>query len=110
MVGCQFLVMHDVCVKRDQLTEVGFLCLLCERRLLDNECYAHVFSREHVATFLVSVFIHISYCIIFPLMVTVMLLLSHSISCDYLGCWGKGRQTEAQLEKSNARSTVSASC
>ncbi|XP_031179178.2 uncharacterized protein LOC116067032 isoform X4 [Sander lucioperca] len=52
LLGCQFLVMHDVCVKRDQLTEVGFLCLLCERRLLDNECYAHVFSREHVATFL----------------------------------------------------------
>ncbi|XP_039676067.1 uncharacterized protein LOC120571276 isoform X2 [Perca fluviatilis] len=52
LLGCQFVVRHDVCVKRDQLTEVGFLCLLCERRLLDDECYAHVFSREHVATFL----------------------------------------------------------
>ncbi|XP_034747549.1 uncharacterized protein LOC117956555 isoform X2 [Etheostoma cragini] len=52
LLGFQFLVMHDVCVKRDQLTEVGFLCLLCERRLSDDECYAHVFSWEHVATFL----------------------------------------------------------
>ncbi|XP_039977236.1 uncharacterized protein LOC120786131 isoform X2 [Xiphias gladius] len=52
LLGKQFLVMHHVCLRRHQSTNVGFLCLLCQRRLSDGECYAHVFSREHVATFL----------------------------------------------------------
>ncbi|KAM8767558.1 uncharacterized protein AB9X84_006383 isoform 3-T3 [Acanthopagrus schlegelii] len=55
LLGQKFRVMHDVCVKRHQSTpdtEVAFLCLLCERRLSDQECYGHTFSREHVATFL----------------------------------------------------------
>ncbi|XP_044027943.1 uncharacterized protein LOC122864514 isoform X8 [Siniperca chuatsi] len=52
LLGQQFLVMHVVCVRRHQSTEVGSLCLLCERRLSDDECYAHVFSREHVGKFL----------------------------------------------------------
>ena len=62
--------MHDICVRWHQSTEVGFLCLLCKRRLSDSECQAHVFSWEHVATFLVSIFTsNVSRCIIFPLMV-----------------------------------------
>lgn len=68
--GEKFRVMHDVCVKRHQSTpdtEVAFLCLLCERRLSNQECYAHTFSREHVATFLVSILIpNTSQCMIFP--------------------------------------------
>ncbi|XP_040909511.1 uncharacterized protein LOC121192035 isoform X2 [Toxotes jaculatrix] len=52
LLGKQFMVMHDVCIRRHQSTELGFLCLLCERRLVDGECYAHVFSRQHVAKFL----------------------------------------------------------
>ncbi|XP_051246988.1 uncharacterized protein LOC127358158 isoform X2 [Dicentrarchus labrax] len=51
LLGLQFLVMHDM-VKQHQSLGVGFLCLLCKRRLSDEECHAHVFSREHVATFL----------------------------------------------------------
>ncbi|XP_051246992.1 uncharacterized protein LOC127358160 isoform X3 [Dicentrarchus labrax] len=51
LLGQQFLVMYDM-VKQHQSPGVGFLCLLCKRRLSDEECYAHVFSREHVATFL----------------------------------------------------------
>ncbi|KAM7373139.1 hypothetical protein PAMP_008018 [Pampus punctatissimus] len=48
--GRQFLVMHDVCVKQHQFT--AFLCLLCKTRVSDDECYAHLFKWEHVATFL----------------------------------------------------------
>ncbi|GLD65870.1 uncharacterized protein AKAME5_001730700 [Lates japonicus] len=48
LLGKKFLVMHSW----NQHTKVGFLCLLCERRLLDGENESHVFSREHVAAFL----------------------------------------------------------
>lgn len=54
------MAMHDVCVQRHQSAAVAFLCLLCQRRLLDDECHAHVFSLEHVVSFLVSV------CFFFP--------------------------------------------
>ncbi|XP_072226178.1 uncharacterized protein [Leuresthes tenuis] len=53
LLGKQFLVNHDVIDNQEEpVMEVGSLCLLCERRLSDNEAQAHVFSREHVATFL----------------------------------------------------------
>ncbi|XP_068584788.1 uncharacterized protein [Cebidichthys violaceus] len=51
LLGRQFLVMHDFRVTGQQ-PMVGFLCLLCERRLSDDECYAHEFSRKHIATFI----------------------------------------------------------
>ncbi|XP_054461818.1 uncharacterized protein LOC129097110 isoform X3 [Anoplopoma fimbria] len=53
LLGRQFLVMHDVCVRGQQPT-VGFLCLLCKRKLSEDECYAHEFSRKHIAAFLDS--------------------------------------------------------
>ncbi|XP_041811634.1 uncharacterized protein LOC121619800 isoform X2 [Chelmon rostratus] len=52
LLGQQFMVMHDVCSKWHPFTTVAFLCLLCKRSLSDKECYAHVFSREHVSAFL----------------------------------------------------------
>ncbi|XP_026155855.1 uncharacterized protein LOC113126186 isoform X2 [Mastacembelus armatus] len=52
LLGNQFLVMYDACDRWCPSTEVRILCLLCKRILSDTECYAHVFSREHVATFL----------------------------------------------------------
>ncbi|XP_031709676.1 uncharacterized protein LOC116387061 isoform X2 [Anarrhichthys ocellatus] len=51
LLGRQFLVMHDFSVAGQQ-PMVGFLCLLCKRRLSDDECYAHEFSRKHIATFI----------------------------------------------------------
>ncbi|KAM6903867.1 uncharacterized protein PEZ65_018686 [Lycodopsis pacificus] len=50
-LGRQFLVRHDFSVVGQQ-PMVGFLCLLCQRRLSDDECYAHEFSRKHIATFI----------------------------------------------------------
>ncbi|KAK9526885.1 hypothetical protein VZT92_015559 [Zoarces viviparus] len=50
-LGRQFLVRHDFSVVGQQ-PMVGFLCLLCKRRLSDDECYAHEFSRKHIATFI----------------------------------------------------------
>ncbi|KAM6974868.1 uncharacterized protein LKV04_016385 [Tautogolabrus adspersus] len=44
--------MHYVCDRLHQPTEVAFLCMLCRRRLSDQECYAHVFGREHITTFI----------------------------------------------------------
>ncbi|XP_042292107.1 uncharacterized protein LOC121913511 [Thunnus maccoyii] len=52
LLGKQFLVKHNAYNRQHQSTEVRFLCLLCERRLSKDECYAHLFSWEHVATFL----------------------------------------------------------
>ncbi|XP_049890073.1 uncharacterized protein LOC126383582 isoform X2 [Epinephelus moara] len=52
LLGANFVVMFHVCVKGVQLKNMGFLCLLCERRLSGAERYAHVFSREHVVKFL----------------------------------------------------------
>ncbi|KAG7500485.1 hypothetical protein JOB18_019496 [Solea senegalensis] len=46
LLGKQFLVIH-ACG-----TKVGFVCLLCEQTMMDDEFYAHVFSWKHVATFL----------------------------------------------------------
>ncbi|XP_076610681.1 uncharacterized protein LOC143335276 [Chaetodon auriga] len=52
LLGQQFMVMHDAYSTRHQSTKVAFLCLLCGRSLSDMECYAHVFSLEHVTAFL----------------------------------------------------------
>ncbi|XP_069552171.1 uncharacterized protein [Brachyistius frenatus] len=49
-LGKQFLVRYIV--GREHNTEVRFLCLLCERKLSNDESDVHVFSWEHVATFL----------------------------------------------------------
>lgn len=51
--GEQFLVKYGV---SGSCKEFGLdsLCLLCNRRLARQELPAHVFSREHVLTFLVS--------------------------------------------------------
>ncbi|XP_037831495.1 uncharacterized protein LOC108240646 isoform X2 [Kryptolebias marmoratus] len=51
LLGKQFLVSHDLIDMRNKPV-VGLLCLLCERRLSIVESQAHVFSREHVTTFL----------------------------------------------------------
>ncbi|XP_061903265.1 uncharacterized protein LOC133650251 isoform X3 [Entelurus aequoreus] len=50
LLGCEFLVMHD---SYDQSREVTVAsCLLCRKRLSDTECFAHIFSSEHVKMFL----------------------------------------------------------
>ncbi|XP_047239690.1 uncharacterized protein LOC124879274 isoform X3 [Girardinichthys multiradiatus] len=51
LLGLQFLIAHKLMVRPNKLV-VGFLCLLCERRLFKEETEAHVFSREHVSKFL----------------------------------------------------------
>ncbi|PWA15004.1 hypothetical protein CCH79_00008845, partial [Gambusia affinis] len=51
LLGQGFLVLHYVGVAPNEV-EVGCLCLLCERRVYKEEIEAHVFSREHVSTFL----------------------------------------------------------
>ncbi|XP_045914088.1 uncharacterized protein LOC123976198 isoform X3 [Micropterus dolomieu] len=52
LLGHQFMVSYSVAVKWHPSTERESLCLLCERKLSKDEYYAHVFSREHVGTFL----------------------------------------------------------
>uniref|UniRef100_UPI003AAF2B39 uncharacterized protein n=1 Tax=Centroberyx gerrardi TaxID=166262 RepID=UPI003AAF2B39 len=52
VLGQQFLVAHSIATKWRQPTDWGFLCLLCQRRLSEDESRAHVFSREHVEMFL----------------------------------------------------------
>ncbi|XP_071401801.1 uncharacterized protein [Centroberyx affinis] len=52
VLGQQFLVAHSIANKRHQPTDWGFLCLLCKRRLSEDDSRAHVFSREHVEMFL----------------------------------------------------------
>lgn len=56
IAGIEFIVMYDLYVKEPNSPEAHFLCLLCERRLSEHECYDHAFSREHVAKFLVNIF------------------------------------------------------
>ncbi|CAN9503957.1 unnamed protein product [Ophioblennius macclurei] len=51
LLGQQFLVTYDVHVNFCQQYKAS-LCLLCKRKLLDEESNVHVFSREHVTTFL----------------------------------------------------------
>lgn len=57
VAGQEFLVMHHVLDPHDEARDVAFLCLLCRRILTNEESYAHVFSGEHVTSFLVSIFI-----------------------------------------------------
>ncbi|KAM4630817.1 uncharacterized protein ACJ7VT_000444 isoform 2-T2 [Polymixia lowei] len=52
LLGQSFLVKHSVYSEWHQSKEWGFLCLLCRRTLFESEMSAHVFSREHVTTFL----------------------------------------------------------
>ncbi|KAF3833844.1 hypothetical protein F7725_025048 [Dissostichus mawsoni] len=54
LLGSHFLVIYPRCAKELPLTRKGYVCLLCERRLFGDECCAHVFSFDHVATFLES--------------------------------------------------------
>ncbi|XP_033980426.1 uncharacterized protein LOC117477789 isoform X6 [Trematomus bernacchii] len=54
LLGSHFLVIYPSCAKELSLTRKGYVCLLCERRLFGDECYAHVFSFDHVAKFLES--------------------------------------------------------
>ncbi|KAM8839956.1 uncharacterized protein AB9W97_000965 isoform 2-T2 [Spinachia spinachia] len=51
LLGRQFLVMHNICIQGQPPTK-GFLCMLCQRRLSDEEFYAHEFSRRHIAMFI----------------------------------------------------------
>lgn len=60
IAGQQFLVRPDMCVSHHEPIDTRYLCLLCQRMLSNDECYAHVFSREHVTVFLVSIFIYFS--------------------------------------------------
>nr|XP_020462489.1 uncharacterized protein LOC109963902 isoform X9 [Monopterus albus] len=52
LLGNQFLVTHTACDSQLESRQVGYLCLLCRKRLMNSESYAHVFSREHVERFL----------------------------------------------------------
>ncbi|XP_027143000.1 uncharacterized protein LOC104922109 isoform X2 [Larimichthys crocea] len=52
LLGQQFLVRPDMCVSHHEPIDTRYLCLLCQRMLSNDECYAHVFSREHIAAFL----------------------------------------------------------
>ncbi|XP_029370103.1 uncharacterized protein LOC115051010 isoform X2 [Echeneis naucrates] len=52
ILGRSFLVMYVISIRGHE--EVAFLCLLCEKKLSDAECYAHDFSKEHVTKFLNS--------------------------------------------------------
>ncbi|XP_056877562.1 uncharacterized protein LOC130518737 isoform X2 [Takifugu flavidus] len=52
LLGQEFLVMHNVSGPYSEDLDVAFLCLLCKRTLSNEESYAHVFSREHVTSFL----------------------------------------------------------
>ncbi|XP_028286647.1 uncharacterized protein LOC114451881 isoform X2 [Parambassis ranga] len=47
LLGCHFMVKY---INTDE--KVGYLCLLCKRKLLVGEWCAHAFSLEHVKTFL----------------------------------------------------------
>ncbi|XP_068189271.1 uncharacterized protein [Antennarius striatus] len=47
LLGREFIVMY-----RAGIHPVGFLCLLCERRLVHTEYNTHFFSREHISAFL----------------------------------------------------------
>lgn len=49
------IIYTDVPEPENEFLRVRFLCLLCERKLLEEEFYGHVFSREHVENFLVSI-------------------------------------------------------
>ncbi|KAF7664907.1 hypothetical protein LDENG_00160860 [Lucifuga dentata] len=55
LLGQEFLVKHSACDPWYSSIVWAFLCLLCQRRLSEDECHAHVFSQEHVAKFLESV-------------------------------------------------------
>ncbi|XP_061123862.1 uncharacterized protein LOC133144870 [Syngnathus typhle] len=52
LLGCNFLVSYEVHDAARHATYNSVLCLLCGRRLTDQEGYAHVFSWEHVFMFL----------------------------------------------------------
>nr|XP_049606045.1 uncharacterized protein LOC125986518 isoform X2 [Syngnathus scovelli] len=52
LLGHNFLVLHEVHDAARHATYNSVLCLLCGRRLTDQEGYAHVFSWEHVVMFL----------------------------------------------------------
>ncbi|XP_037119600.1 uncharacterized protein LOC119130115 isoform X2 [Syngnathus acus] len=52
LLGRNFLVSHEVHDAARHATYNSVLCLLCGRRLTDQEGYAHVFSWEHVVMFL----------------------------------------------------------
>lgn len=71
IAGQEFMIMHHKSELQYEDTDVVFLCLLCERTLSNEESYAHVFSREHIASFLVSIsicffcgiiFLAVNYC------------------------------------------------
>ncbi|XP_029920336.1 uncharacterized protein LOC115368389 isoform X2 [Myripristis murdjan] len=49
LLGQEFLVKHFAYY---QTHLCGFLCLLCHRKLTEQEFYVHAFSREHVKAFL----------------------------------------------------------
>ncbi|KAM4725896.1 uncharacterized protein FYW61_013935 isoform 2-T2 [Anableps anableps] len=51
LLGREFLALHNQAVAPNKV-EVGCVCLLCERRLYEEETEAHIFSREHVSQFL----------------------------------------------------------
>lgn len=76
------MVMHHKSELRYEDTDVVFLCFLCERTLSNEESYAHVFSREHIASFLVSIFICFFCGIIFQLIIVTY--LTHTSSCQVL--------------------------
>ncbi|XP_075995460.1 uncharacterized protein LOC142989701 [Genypterus blacodes] len=52
LLGQEFIVEYNVCNQLFPFGGWAYLCLLCTRKLSEEECHAHIFSREHIVTFL----------------------------------------------------------
>ncbi|XP_077404578.1 uncharacterized protein LOC144037189 isoform X2 [Vanacampus margaritifer] len=52
LLGRNFVALHDAHDAANNATFESLLCLLCERRLSNEEGYAHAFSWQHVTRFL----------------------------------------------------------
>lgn len=80
--GKDYIVSHDLRVGKNKLV-TGFLCLLCERRLSQEESQAHIFSWEHVATYLVrsSPCAHTFISYFSTLMVLALVTLLYLLCC-----------------------------
>ncbi|CAJ1084067.1 uncharacterized protein LOC117827761 isoform X2 [Xyrichtys novacula] len=52
LLGREFLTVYEVSFSPHQHIEEVILCTLCRRKLSNQECWAHVFSRKHIETFI----------------------------------------------------------
>lgn len=114
--GQEFLVMYHMSELQFEDTDVVFLCLLCERTLLNEESYAHVFSREHVTSFLVSIFICFSFALFFSGSYYKHPSLTQVICTSFVSFWETFQQRQMsklssylilQVKSSQSRSDLS---